>query len=238
MEEKTKSLTDTPSLTGFTLSSETELMSLVYQLEEPPFSEAAILAWNARDILLQSKVVSELDHYVSELSLNEVNFSAGHMSSVEHVQKSLKFLRKFNWTVEYLIFASAFERFSKAALLNKGFLVHEVKGDKALYNAQKKKPLTMSEFRAWRKKSGELNIAQTTLSLSQLLKPAYAQHLGFSSRALREMGEVAKKRNQIHFVLISSNSTSSEGSVSRLLALQEVAVAVLNNPLLERFAKF
>lgn len=217
---------------GRSFSTETQMMGFAYLQKRPPTREAAALAWNAAKLLLSSRLITDLSEVLRSQTEHLMNPTP---DTDVFWERTVPFLRCYDWPVEDLIIAGAFERYAKAELLRQGYLVHAVERSARLRNVQRQQPVAMSEFQEERLLNQLCSIKEQTLAMSTLFKPAYSRLLGISDETLTELKGLAIKRNEIHFSLISTRSSSMEGALSRLLALRELSRAVLDNPELTVF---
>lgn len=143
-----------------------------------------------------------------------------------------------------------FENFMKAALLAKGFFIHELdKGHeplKSLAKEQSARPLTLVEVRSicggWQPTKDGFRylkgVKKNTLKMSWMLGPAYQEVVGLPIGVAEFLRGLNDKRNNLHFYLSDGFITSKKivQSIEDLIAFVNGPMVNLHNSLIENYA--
>jgi hypothetical protein len=98
-----------------------------------------------------------------------------------------------------ILIISALEIHAKAALLRKGYVIHEIRRPSRLRQQQKHTPVHMRTVRAAIRKGEQVLFNQTTIGIGLLLVDKYLKHYPLPPSAAAALAEVRQRRNFVHF---------------------------------------
>jgi hypothetical protein len=149
----------------------------------------------------------------------------------------------FDSLIDSIKIGICFENYFKAKLLLNGFIIHKIKVNNKLLNAQKERPVSVNEITELT--SAEAipilanNLQQTTINYSWLLeKSDYYRHFDVDSALIDFLKQLNNKRNELHLML-GERVTLSRAIVSNYRMLNskvKVDVPILQNTLLTEVA--
>ena len=142
-----------------------------------------------------------------------------------------------------------FENYMKAALLAKGYFVHELdrglEGLKSLAKEQSKRPLTLVEVRresgGWQRSPDGLGflkgVKKNTLKMSWMLGPGYQEIISLPASIAEFIGGLNEKRNHLHFYLSDGFTTSKQivQSLEGLISFVNGPMVNMHNSLIENY---
>lgn len=108
-------------------------------------------------------------------------------------------LRLRDFILDEVVIVSAFELYSKAILIKRQYIIHEIEYPRDLKTRQKKEPIRRNTYRAYSRRGETPKISRNTLSASQLLKQSYAEKIPLSAGAMTAIRSFNAARNLVHF---------------------------------------